>query len=191
VAIRKLSKEDWVVAGFKALHHGGPQAIKIESIAKSMGVSKGSYYWHFKIGSDLKFAMLDRWVEIATKDVIKETEQKLSRSDQTLRYLVKTTSASLSASSKIAIFNESSIRDWARYDTDVAKVIKNVDSMRLEFVTIGFERVGFERARARENAKILYAALVGLSSLANHGLADIEVDLTNVLNVLLSTKPNR
>lgn len=71
--------------------------------------------------------------------MIKEVERDFTISDQTLHYLVEISSANLSDSSQGSAMNEASIRDWVRYDAEVAKVIKGVDKKRLEFVTIGFE----------------------------------------------------
>lgn len=84
--------------------------------------------------------------------------------------------------------NEASIRDWVRYDAEVAKVIKEVGKKRLEFVTIGFERAGFDPVKAKENTTTRYAALIGLDYLANHVMADIKKDLLRVLNTLLQSK---
>ena len=185
----KLSQKDWVVAGFNALQQGGPQALKIEPIAKSLNVSKGSFYWHFNNAEDLKHSMLDYWVDVATKSIIKAVEDGLVSSDQTLHYLVKISSTNLSdLAPKRKMIDEASIRDWARYDPTVAKVVKNVDEKRLRFVAVGFERAGFTPALSKRNAKTLYGALIGLDYLANHGMAEIKEDLNQVLNVLLHAK---
>lgn len=61
-----LTTDDWIRAGFRALTSGGPQAIKVEAIARRLHVSKGSFYWHFKDLSALQGAMLAHWLHSAT-----------------------------------------------------------------------------------------------------------------------------
>jgi AcrR family transcriptional regulator len=177
-----------VTAAFDALRSGGPQAVKVESIAKALKVSKGSFYWHFKNASDLKSAMLDQWMAVATMAIIQEVESNLKDSDQTLHHLVRISAANLSNSSQHASLNQAAIRDWARYDSEVAIVLKKVDKKRLDYVTRGFRLAGFKPKQSTENAKILYAALIGLECLARHNLAEIEKDLPRLLTTLLETK---
>lgn len=185
---KKLSRNDWVDAGFDALRNGGPQAVKVESIAKALKISRGSFYWHFRDASDLKSAMLNHWVALATTAVIKEVGRDLKAMDQTLHALVRISAANLNNPSRRAAMNESAIRDWARYDSEVAKVMKTVDKKRLNYVTEGFNRAGFAPKVSKEKAKTLYAALIGLQYLARHNLATLDKDLPQVLTTLLETK---
>ncbi|WP_163317770.1 TetR family transcriptional regulator, partial [Enterobacter hormaechei] len=46
---KTLSAEDWISAAFRALSQGGAQAIRAEAIARDLKVSKGSFYWHFRV----------------------------------------------------------------------------------------------------------------------------------------------
>ncbi len=188
MANKQLTRKDWVTAAFDALRNGGPQAIKVESIAKALKVSKGSFYWHFKNASDLKSAMLEQWLAVATTAVIQEVESSIKGPEETLDHLVRISAANLSSTSKHASMNQAAIRDWARYDPEVEMALKTVDKIRLDYVTRGFRLAGFKRKRSIENAKILYAALIGLESLARHNLAKLDEDLPHVLSTLLETK---
>lgn len=189
MAKKNLTRKDWVMAAFRALRDGGPQAVKVESIAKALKVSKGSFYWHFKDASDLKRAMLDQWMAVATTAIIQEVESNLNEPDQILHYLVGISAANLSSASQHASMNQAAIREWARYDPEVAMVIKTVDKKRLDYVKRGFRLAGFKPKQALENAKILYAALIGLECLARHNLAKLDEDLPRLLSTLLATKP--
>ena len=188
---RTLTRDDWVAAALSALRKGGPQAIKVESIAKALDVSKGSFYWHFKNASDLRSAMLEHWVAVATTAIIDAVEGSPEEPSRTLEELVRVSVANLSGSSRQAALNQAAIRDWARYDSDVAKVMKTADKMRLNFVTRGFELAGFKPKESLENARILYAALIGMEYLAQHDLAKLDEDLPRFLTKLMQTSGGR
>lgn len=59
--VRHLGREDWVLAGLEALAAGGPAALKVEATARRLGVSKGSFYWHFRHRADWRDALLGYW----------------------------------------------------------------------------------------------------------------------------------
>ena len=61
----RLGPEDWVMAGFRALAADGPQAVRAETLARGLGATKGSFYWHFKDLAALHQAMRNRPVATA------------------------------------------------------------------------------------------------------------------------------
>ncbi len=180
----KLTKEDWIKAGFRALVSGGPQAIKVEPIARGLKVSKGSFYWHFKDAPALRTSMLEHWMKIATKDVVKTVEAHGFDAKEQLRILIQisTSRASDPYGGRRA---EPAIRDWARYDDRAAIVLKSVDMARLQFVHKLFWALGADDAHCTQNATILYGALIGLVALASHGVRDADQNLKALLELLL------
>ncbi|PHR58288.1 MAG: TetR family transcriptional regulator [Robiginitomaculum sp.] len=186
-----LTPKDWVNAGLKALRNGGPHAVKVESIAKTLGVSKGSFYWHFSTVSDLEVAMLKHWSDSATTGIIKQSEDGRDKGKQTLQNLARVTSTYLSHQSSAASRNDAAIREWARYNSNVAKIVKSVEERRLNFVSNGFEHAGFEPSEARRLAKALYAALIGLDHLTRLGLAEIDQELPKLLENFLAIKADK
>jgi AcrR family transcriptional regulator len=181
-----LTPEDWIAAGFRALTEGGPQAVRIEAIARELKVSKGSFYWHFKDLPAFKSAMLRHWAEIATANVIAEVNEASPDPREQLRCLVKIAAGSRSDpyGGKLA---EAAIRDWARYDADAAATLKAADLQRLEFLKSLLAACGTPPERAGAFASILYGALIGLEQLHHHGLADVNGDLAVLLDLLLSS----
>jgi AcrR family transcriptional regulator len=179
-----LTPNDWIAAGFRALTAGGPQAIKIEAIARELRVSKGSFYWHFKNAPVFKRAMLSHWIDTATNSVIGETGEGAPDPHEQLRRLVKiaTSDRSDPYGGKLA---EAAIRDWARYDADAASALKAADCQRLRFLRTLFAASGVPEARVAAFASIFFAAFIGLEQLHHHQLADVNADLTVLLNVLL------
>ncbi len=179
-----LTPVDWIAAGFRALTAGGPSALRVEAIARELGVSKGSFYWHFTDGPAFKRAMLRHWAEIATANVIGEVSEAGADPREQLRCLVKIAAGSRSDpyGGKLV---EAAIRDWARYDADAAGTLKTVDRQRLEFVKSLFAACGIPTERVAAFAGILFGALIGLEQLHHHGLANVNGDLTVLLELLL------
>src|SRR4030088_863821 len=66
----QLSAQDWVDHGLKTLARSGFTALKAEPLAKAMGVSRGSFYWHFADIGAFHAAILKRWREVAAERII-------------------------------------------------------------------------------------------------------------------------
>ncbi len=179
-----LSAEDWIKAGFRALWAGGPQAIRVEAIAREIKVSKGSFYWHFKNVAALKTAMLEHWKQVATFETITKVERKGTGASAQLKALIE-----LAAGGQTAEYGgprvEAAIRDWARFDTGVAKVVEEVESTRLEFVADLFSETGAKKAASCQNARLLYGAMIGLEQLPDSSRQRARNDLGQLLERLL------
>lgn len=180
----QLTQSDWILASFRALASGGPQAIRAEAIARELAVSKGSFYWHFKDVPALKQAMLDHWTEIATRQIITTVEYSSMDAAEQLRLLVRIATSDTNApyGGKLA---EAAIRDWARYDRGAAETLRTVDRLRLAFLKKLFGQYGASTEHSKQFANILYAALIGLEQLDFHEHADAKRDLLALLELLL------
>ena len=66
--------EDWIAAGWRALVRGGPAAVRIEALARDLGVTKGSFYGYFTDRAALLAAMLAQWRERAGGALIARVE---------------------------------------------------------------------------------------------------------------------
>ena len=70
----QLSAKDWLDQGLKALAEHGYTALKAEPLAKALGVSRGSFYWHFADVEAFHAAILKHWREVAAERIIAEVE---------------------------------------------------------------------------------------------------------------------
>ena len=61
----RLDAAAWVAAAFDALADGGIDAVRVEPLAKALGITKGSFYWHFADRRALLDAMLDAWMPVS------------------------------------------------------------------------------------------------------------------------------
>lgn len=187
---QSLTPTDWIRAGFRALTQGGPQAIRAEALARSLKVSKGSFYWHFKDVAALKTAMIEHWQQAATHAVIAALDGAPASARDRLAQLISIVTDDRKAAYGGPLV-EAAIRDWGRYDAGVQGAVQRIDTARLDYVTSLFCEHGFEADVAHIRAKTLYAALIGLEQLSTLKDVSVGADLEAVLDMLLLSPPKR
>src|SRR5260370_13787965 len=72
----RTPRRRWIDEGLRALAAGGPDAVRIEPLAKALGVTRGGFYWHFEDREALLTEMLDTWERAATDEVIERVERE-------------------------------------------------------------------------------------------------------------------
>ncbi len=187
---RTLSVEDWIKCAFQALTAGGVQSIRAERLARTLGVSKGSFYWHFADVPALHSAMLRHWETLATEQIIADTDAGGGTGRARLERLVDIVTSDLSDPYG-GLATEAALRDWARHDDQVSARLKGVDARRLAFVADLFALAGLDSMAAPRAARLYYTALVGAEHLNASPRLDIRRDLQHLLAVLLVPAPLR
>src|SRR3954453_19357589 len=127
VANVRTPRGAWVDAALEALASGGPDAVRIEALAASLGVSKGGFYWHFKDRQALLDEMLDAWEKAVVEDPIESVESRPADPRAKLQQLFE-----LAPSVDFAV--ELALRDWSRRDSGVAERMRRIDSRRMEYL---------------------------------------------------------
>src|ERR1700733_11508852 len=84
----QLSAKDWLDQGLRTLAETGFTALKAEPLAKAMGVSRGSFYWHFADIGAFHAAILNHWRDVAAEQVIANLEAS-AKHDDPLRLLLR------------------------------------------------------------------------------------------------------
>jgi AcrR family transcriptional regulator len=125
----RTPRTSWIEQGLSALAAGGPDAVRIESLAQALGVSKGGFYWHFKDRPALLEEMLDAWERTWVDEVIEAVEAGDQDARSRLRRLF-----ALAAAAGELLKIELAIRNWARRDEAVAKRLKRVDNRRMDYM---------------------------------------------------------
>src|SRR5271165_3369199 len=97
----------WIEEGLRTLAAGGPDAVRIEPLARALGVTRGGFYWHFADRRALLDEMLDTWERTTTNEVIDRIESAGGDAGAKLRHLFGLTSSGV-----VAV--DLAIRDWAR-----------------------------------------------------------------------------
>lgn len=160
----RLQRADWIWAGFRALVSGGPQALKVEPIARELDTTKGSFYWHFTDLAALKAAMLETWEQVATADITADVRQSGLPPRAQLLLLVERVSARPGAEAGGDAV-EPAIRDWGRTDATARRALEGVDRRRLGDLRGFFEAAGLSPVAATQSAALFYAAVIGLENL--------------------------
>lgn len=101
--------------------------MRVETLAASLGVSKGGFYWHFTNRQALLDEMLDTWEKAMVDDVIARVESQPAEPRDKLIHLVD-----LATSADIAV--ELAVRDWSRRDTQIAERLRLVDNRRMDYM---------------------------------------------------------
>jgi AcrR family transcriptional regulator len=152
----QLSAQDWVDLGLKTLAKSGFTALKAEPLAKAMRVSRGSFYWHFADIGAFHTAVLERWREVATEQIIAAVEAARGgdKSKDPLAVLLK-----LTFGSKLML--EKAVRSWAAHDARARAALVAVDRRRLDYIEALLKQAGLAEDAARARAQILFWAFFG------------------------------
>jgi AcrR family transcriptional regulator len=126
----RTPRSSWIEEGLRALGAGDPDAVRIESLAQALGVSKGGFYWHFRDRQSLLEEMLDAWERTWVDEVIEAVEAEDGDARSRLRRLFELAVASGGELLKI----ELAIRNWARRSEAVAERLRQVDNRRMDYM---------------------------------------------------------
>jgi AcrR family transcriptional regulator len=125
----RTPRERWVEEGLRALAAGGVDAVRVEALAKSLGVTKGGFYGYFADRDALLTAMLDAWERECVDDVLDRIEQE---HDDVLERVRLAGQLSFSGHRLLPI--DLAIRDWARRDATIAERLRRVDNRRMQLL---------------------------------------------------------
>jgi AcrR family transcriptional regulator len=151
----QLSAGDWLDQGLRTLVKSGFTALKAEPLAKAMGVSRGSFYWHFADIAAFHAAILKHWREVAAEQVIAGLEASAGEIDPVSLLLRR------AFGSKPAL--EKAVRSWAAADPKARAAVQAIDRRRLSYIETLLKRAGLSDHAALGRAQILYWAFVGFA----------------------------
>lgn len=150
---KRLSARDWTEFALATLAREGFHALKADVLARKLGVSRGSFYWHFADLGAFHAKVIERWKEMATEAVIADIETFESREerlDALLRHAFGR-GAGL----------EIRMRAWADKNADAARALRDMDRRRREYIERLLVEAGIPPALATTRAQLLYWAYLG------------------------------
>lgn len=159
----RLTSRDWVNAGLKALAKTGFTALKADTLSKGLGVSRGSFYWHFADVGAFHAAVLHRWREVAYENVIREIH---GTAERRLGALID---RAFRADTRL----ERAMRSWATAASRARAMVEAVDVRRLVYIEKLLVEAGVAPAIAPTRARLLYWAYLGFI------LSSAKLDETN------------
>ena len=179
-----LTPEDWINAAFKLLTSSGPKSIRVDFLCRELGVTKGSFYWHFTDLAGLQAAMVEHWRRVATSDVIASmVSPELTPRDLFIRFIENI--LHVSPREFGGPMTEVAIRHWAAGDEAVQSVVRDADNERLAFLTLQMRGAGLTGPEARSRATLIYATLVGLKQLTGEPALP-RMDIPGFVDAMLS-----
>ena len=162
----RLTPKDWIVAGLRLLATEGPGALKVGAMAERLGVSRGSFYWHFRDFADFRSQLLDNWRDRTVDQIIREFESDPEAPDR-LQQLVKK-----------AFFGrrglDRAIRTWAATEPDVRAMVAAVDARRVGYMAELLIATGVDANHAQSRAAFLYWAYLGQAIVMDTATAAID-----------------
>jgi len=161
---KSLNPSDWEKATLDVIAHQGVSAVAVENIAKDLGVTKGSFYWHFANRKDLIVAALKRW-QADDKAVIKQEIWSIPDPHERLNAWFLLSAQPLQSHLIYATL----LAD--RQHEFVAKVLKEVTLERLSYLQKSFQEIGYPESQAKQQALMSYSVYVGYLHMAKtlHG----------------------
>ena len=151
----RLSREEWADAALAALARGGPSAVAVEPIARTLGVTKGSFYWHFKERDDLLVAALGRWEELGNAAVIAAGSAP-GHPRERLRRLFE-------QAFEVRSMGFLLVHLAANAEHPViGPALERVTHRRLELLTAIYRDCGLDADEASHRAMLAYSAYIGL-----------------------------
>lgn len=152
----------WVEAGFAELARLGVEGVRVEVLAKNLGVTKGGFYRRFADRAALLDAMLERWREGRVTAIAQQTSLDGQAPRERLKAVIQLYSERLNPEG-MAI--ELAIRQWARSDGNATAAVASVDAARLRHITELYRATGLAAEEAEAQAFLFYCFIFGQSLL--------------------------
>lgn len=162
----RLTRDDWLDAAFSAAVDGGFGAVRVLTLADQLGVSRGSFYWHFADHAELVSALIDRWYQRELR--VNAAAQSLAAADPAQRILAVLDGA-MAHTVEERNFDrfELALRALANKDAAVAELLENVDRARLQMVYSHYIQLIGDEEKARDLSALFYLAVVGAHQALN------------------------
>jgi AcrR family transcriptional regulator len=181
---RLLTRDDWTQAALEALAEGGVGAVAVDRLARRLGTTRGSFYWHFADRRALIEAALERWKEEETRRLIppmRAIADPVERLRATFREAYEGEPQALDVALAAAA-----------EDPLVTPVVAQVTRLRLEFLKEIFTDLGLEDAEAADRAWLAYGFYIGHHQLRRSTGGDVDApERLDRIVALLTTRAPR
>ena len=173
---KRLTAQDWIDFALTTLARESFDALKADVLARRIGVSRGSFYWHFRDLGTFHTGVIAQWRQLATEAIIAGLERHESR-EQRLDALLRR------GFGHDAVL-EIRMRTWADNNAEAARVLKDIDRRRREYLERLLVEAGISPPLAATRAQLLYwtylGAAVSRSRLTGEQLDRIVAELKQI-----------
>ncbi len=157
----RLSADDWAQAALDQIAVGGVASVAVESMARNMGVTKGSFYWHFPSRDALIAAALQRWEAQELRGIwkrLEEIEDPKARVREMIHIIAKEYHSHIIFAELVKAFDQPA----------VAPSVERISAKRVEFLQRSFELAGLNKEDALNRTYLTYSMYVGFLQLNMH-----------------------
>ena len=149
-----LTRADWISGAWEMLGEKGLEGVRVEPLARRLGVTKGSFYWHFKGRQELIEALLEHWFALWDDEI---SNDRLGQSNPVDRIwvLFENVIGRLSRGQTV------SLRMLSHSDEDIARRIEERDRQRLAFLIDQLQELGFSPQEARVRGQVYQVLMTG------------------------------
>lgn len=176
---KKLTKQQWLDFSLKELTKHGHGQLSAKRLSSKLGVSRGSFYWHFRDIHDFEASLLKRWSELTTENTIED----LSAVESPKLRLLTLVQRAMQGDMKL----ERAVRAWAISNSSVAKVVEEVDHQRVKYIESILPAMNVASADVIPRARMLYWASLGHMMLPENHNVDLSAEqLDRFTNLLMS-----
>ena len=165
MALPRTPRSSWIEEGLKALAAGGPDAVRVEALARALGVTKGGFYWYFADRRALLGEMLDTWERVSIDEVIERIDSEGGDARSKLGLLYE-----LAAASDDLLSIDLAVRDWARREPAVADRLRRADNRRMDYMRSLFGAFCADADEVEARCTIAFSLWIGNHFIAaDHG----------------------
>lgn len=163
----RLDLETWLQRALEALAAKGPQVLTVEKLCRELGVSRGSFYWHFKNRADFVRRLAEFWDARFTLAVRETVASSPFGPAKRLLLLIET------IQDLDVIRFDVPIRAWASTEPLAADVVKQTDAARYRYVRSLFQELGFsgDDLEMRTRTFVVFHSLEGAFTLGENSKA--------------------
>jgi AcrR family transcriptional regulator len=155
----RLSAADWAQGALDLLAEAGVAGVAVEPLARRLGVTKGSFYWHFPSRDALLTAALERWEQTELEEVfarLEGIEDPRARMHELFRRVAVEAKGHIIYSELLKALDHPLVQP----------VMERVSKRRLDYLGLSFRQIGMPRLEAQQRARLTYAAYVGFLQLS-------------------------
>ena len=157
---QRLGRDDWLDAAFDAVVDGGFDQLRVVALAQTLGVTRGSFYWHFADHADLVKVLLARWQQREIAEGLRIQAESSDDPQADLLRLLDLALARGGTDLKNLRF-ELALRGLGRRDSGVAQMLVEVDAARMALFEAKFLRLTRDAKSATDLAALFYLAVTG------------------------------
>ncbi|ASY55355.1 TetR/AcrR family transcriptional regulator [Sinorhizobium sp. CCBAU 05631] len=155
------SQEGWLEAAYESLLEAGVDSVKILPLAKRLNLSRTSFYWFFKDREELLAALIGRWRDRNTGNIVKQSE---AYAESLAEAMLNVFDCWLNKELFDSKF-EFAVRSWALQSDDILAEVQKADQVRLEALKRMFMRFGHSEITADVRARTTYLVQIGYISM--------------------------